>query len=116
MERPLADALRIAENTTFYFSNTWATVYAVRVENSPGLFGSFAANPLSMLMSIGMIFAGLATSMFLFPLLIAIAGVVGVFVSSDAMGARSRFKRDERALQANPPHSASGQPAAQIVT
>lgn len=110
MERSIADDLRIGVPTTFYVSSTWSTVYAARVEGRPGRFASFFANPLAMLMAIGMIFAGLATSMFLFPLLVALAGLAGVFMSADAMGARSRFKKDERAL---PP--APGPPA-QIVS
>jgi hypothetical protein len=40
---------------------------------------------------------GLGASLLIFPLLVAAAGVAGVFMSLDASSARSKFRRDGKA-------------------
>jgi hypothetical protein len=95
MEMSVENQLIIGARTTFYFSKMWSTVYGVRVDGAPGRFHSDRANPLMLLMSLGMIFGGLATSVFLFPLLVTLAGIAGFVQCLDAMGAKARFGRDE---------------------
>jgi hypothetical protein len=103
MEREVVDALRMNTRCTFYYSKIWSTLYGIRVEGTEGLFSASSANPLMLVMSIGMIFLGLGTSMFLFPLLIDLAGIVGVFVCMDAGSAKSMFRGDLKAAQAASP-------------
>ncbi|HEY0312041.1 MAG TPA: hypothetical protein VGC56_06045 [Allosphingosinicella sp.] len=99
MQREIAEQLRIDEVGRFYVSTAFATFYGLRWTGETGHFRSDAAKPLMLLMSIGMIFCGLATAVFLFPVLVALAGIAGVVVCLDARRARSRFRRDERHLQ-----------------
>jgi len=94
MERPVAELLHPGAQGTIYFSTTWSTVYGFRGQGGEMEFRSSYANPVMLLMSIGLLFGGLVTAMFLFPLLIALAGLVGIFVCLDARRARAMFRKD----------------------
>ena len=96
MERPVAELMQLGATGTIYFSKTWSTIYGFRSDDGDAEFGSSFANPLMLLMAIGLLFGGLATSMFLFPLLVALAGLCGIFVCLDARRARRKFRRDGR--------------------
>ena len=94
MEREVAELLYPDLHGTVYFSRTWSTIYGLHPAGEPGRFKSSYASPWMLLMSIGMLFGGLATSVFLFPILIAIAGGAGIFVCLDAGSARRMFRRE----------------------
>lgn len=96
MDRKVAEALRLGEHATFYGTKMWSTLYGVRPDGKTGIFKSWGANPMALVISIGMIAMGLGTAPLVFPLIAFLAGVVGVFMFVDASGARARFRRDER--------------------
>jgi hypothetical protein len=96
MDRRVADVLRLQQPVTLYLSPMMSSLFGVRSSEGPNVFKAGSANPLFLLMAIGMIFLGLGTSMFVFPLLIALAGVAGVVLHLSAAGAKRRFRRDEK--------------------
>ena len=81
--------------STFYFSKLWGTIYGIRHADGSGVFMARAAAWYAPLMSLGMLFLGLATSMFILPLLIAAAGAAGLMMWWDALAGRRRYRRDE---------------------
>jgi hypothetical protein len=97
MERSVADLLHAGVSGTVYLSKRWSTIYGLCIAGGTSRFESSYANLLMLLMSIGMLFGGLATSMFLLPILVALAGLVGVLMCVDARSARRQFRRDSRA-------------------
>lgn len=96
MEREVAELLRPGTRVTLYLSDRWSTIYGVCPRDGPGRFHSTYANPLMLLMSIGLLFGGLATSVFVFPIIIALLGLVGVMTCLDARTARKLFRNDSR--------------------
>jgi hypothetical protein len=94
MERSVLDRLWPGAHGSFYHSKSGSDLYGHRLDGERGHFDSSFASPWMMLMAIGMIFGGLATSMFLFPLLVAAAGVAALFACRDARGALKLYRRD----------------------
>lgn len=95
MERSVFDLLYPGAHGAFYHTKSGADLYGVRLDGEKGQFHSSFTSPLMLLMAIGLIFGGLATSMFLLPLLVALAGVAALFACIDARRARGMFLRDE---------------------
>ena len=98
-ERAVADQLHVGARGVFYVSKTWGALYGFRPEGGEGVFGSFSANVLALLMSIGMIFAGFFTAVFMFGIVIGLAGIAGLFACLDARNGRAKFNKDKRALR-----------------
>lgn len=100
MSREVADVLRLGQPVTLYVSPALSSLFGVRVGDGTGVFSAQSANPLFMVMAVGMIFLGLGTSMFLFPILIALAGVSGLVLHFQAASAKRLYRREERRLRA----------------
>jgi hypothetical protein len=98
MQRETFDRLRIGADGRFYVSNDFSTLYGLRWPGEAGHFSWFSANFMVLVMCVGMIFLGLATSMFLFPFLVALAGFAGIFECLAARRARSQFRKDEEQM------------------
>jgi hypothetical protein len=89
--------LRFDVPVTLYYSKFWGYIYGVRSPGEAGRFKTWAVAWYAPWMAIGLIFGGLATAVFLFPIVVAIAGICALIVSIDARFARRSFRRDERA-------------------
>ncbi len=100
MAPEVASVLRPGEPLTLYLSPLFGALFGVRARDGAAAFESDSASPLFLVMAVGMIGLGLGTSMFLLPLLIALAGVVGVCLHVEAVSARRRYRRDDRRLRA----------------
>jgi hypothetical protein len=103
MSREVAGVLGLGQPITLYLSPLLGSLFGARPGDGPGAFKADSANPVFLLMAVGMIFLGLGTSMFLFPLLIALGGAVGVVLHLQAASARRRFRRDGKRLTAGAP-------------
>ncbi len=115
MQREVADLLRLNEPATFYGSKFWGALYGVRPDGEAGVFKCWAANPLALLLSIGMLSIGLGGAVLILPLFIAAAGVAGICMFFDGSGARSRFQKDAKAAPRAPrAATAPAQPAPTI--
>ncbi|MEA3029953.1 MAG: hypothetical protein QOG13_1278 [Sphingomonadales bacterium] len=95
-------ALAFDRPAIFYHSKFWGYLYGVRVAGEKGRFESWATRWYAPWMALGMIFGGLATAMFLFPIPVAIIGICALIVSIDARFARAQFRRDEKRAAALP--------------
>ena len=96
MDRKVADVLRLQQPVTLYLSPMMSSLFGVRSDHGPGVFQADSASILFLLMAIGMVFLGLGTSMFVFPLLVSLAGAIGVVMHFLAARAKRRFRRDEK--------------------
>ena len=96
MARSVADELRAGVPAVFYFSAAFGILYGVRTAGQAGIFEAWGARWYAPWLAFCIFLCGVATSMFLFPILVALAGFAGILVSIDARSARGRFRRDER--------------------
>jgi len=97
MSREVAGVLRRDQPLTLYLSPMFGTLFGARAKDGAAAFKSDSASPLFLIMAIGMIGLGLGASMFVFPLLITLAGVVGVVLYVQAALAKSRYLQDDMA-------------------
>ena len=100
MARSVAEQLRPGVPAVFYFSNLFGILYGVRTATQPSAFDTWGIRWYAPLLSFCIFLCGLATSMFLFPILVALAGLAGILISIDARLARARFRRDGAASRA----------------
>jgi hypothetical protein len=96
MARAVADRLAPGLPAVFYYSGLFGVLYGVRTAGEPAVFDTWGARWYAPWLSFFIFLCGVATSMFLFPILVALAGFAGILVSIDARVARARFRRDER--------------------
>lgn len=93
VEREVLNLLCVGDSVHLYCSKRWDAVFGIRGPRGSA-FGREASR-WSLLWSIVMVLAGFGMGVFVLPLLLILAGTLGIFRWRDARRARAMFRRDE---------------------
>ena len=99
VEREVLDLLRVGHSGHLYCSKSLDALFGFRGPHGSA-FGREASR-WSLFWSIVMVLAGFGMGVFLLPLLLILAGTLGIFRWRDARRARAMFRRDEKLLAAD---------------